>query len=344
MLGLATAVACSRARLGSVVLLERDRLGSGASGGAAGQLIPESHVGLDPPELVELGRTSLAAWRALETTTPGGVGLLDLDWLSIGPGITRFEQAPPRRAERVSADDIAQLIPSLRVPSAGILVRGEARVNPLRAISRLAMSLPAHTAQVATHVEVTGVEAEGGRISRVRSSAGEFSPGVVVFATGLPPRLAGLDLALPAHEVKGHIVVSDPTSLNLPGAVEPLATSLEDGRLLIGGSLDLGDETRVVRPEILDRQWAELVAAWPVARDVGLAYGWACFRPAHPDYLPVIDRVPGLDNAWLTSGHYRTGILMAPAAADALATWIATGAAVAGVQAFGAARLLAAPL
>jgi hypothetical protein len=36
----------------------------------------------------------------------------------------------------------------------------------------------------------------------------------------------------------------------------------------------------------------------------------------------VIDRVSGLDNAWLTSGHYRTGILMAPATAQMITRWI----------------------
>jgi glycine/D-amino acid oxidase-like deaminating enzyme len=39
---------------------------------------------------------------------------------------------------------------------------------------------------------------------------------------------------------------------------------------------------------------------------------WCCVRPWHPDGCPVIDQVPGLGNAWLTSRHFRTGILMAP--------------------------------
>ena len=34
---------------------------------------------------------------------------------------------------------------------------------------------------------------------------------------------------------------------------------------------------------------------------------------------------PGLANAWLTSGHFRTGILNAPATASALARWISAG-------------------
>jgi glycine/D-amino acid oxidase-like deaminating enzyme len=39
----------------------------------------------------------------------------------------------------------------------------------------------------------------------------------------------------------------------------------------------------------------------------------------------VIDRVPGLSNAWISVGHFRTGILVAPAAGQALASWILDG-------------------
>jgi glycine/D-amino acid oxidase-like deaminating enzyme len=35
--------------------------------------------------------------------------------------------------------------------------------------------------------------------------------------------------------------------------------------------------------------------------------------------------VPGLDNAWLTSGHFRTGILMAPVTAQLITRWITAG-------------------
>jgi len=35
--------------------------------------------------------------------------------------------------------------------------------------------------------------------------------------------------------------------------------------------------------------------------------------------------MPGLNNAWVTFGHYGTGILLAPAVGAALASWIADG-------------------
>ena len=63
----------------------------------------------------------------------------------------------------------------------------------------------------------------------------------------------------------------------------------------------------------------------PAAAQVAVRYQWCCFRPATADGRPVIDRVPGVDNAWVSAGHDGDGLLMAPATGQALATWIATG-------------------
>jgi glycine oxidase len=343
VLGVATALACLRARLGSVTLLEREaRLGAGASGGAAGLLCPEAHIGVDPPVLVNLGRLSLRLWRELDQTLRGGVGLADLDWLGIQHNVANFssDAGLPPNTERLGPAQVDALVPGLRPPTDGVFVRHQARVNPLRAIARMAASL----GSIATGSDVQAVSIEAGRIRSIHTSAGEFFPGSVVFATGLSPRIAGLDLDLPSFEVKGHIFASEPTSLNLPGAVAPLATAIDDGRLLLGGTLDIGDDERVVRPEVIAAMRAELEAAWPLARGVKISHQWACFRPAHPDHLPVVDRVPGLDNAWFTSGHYKTGILMAPATGRALATWIDSGRPPEEVNGLGAARFaLASP-
>jgi glycine/D-amino acid oxidase-like deaminating enzyme len=292
IIGCATAAECVRAGLGSVVVLERDRLGAGASGGAAGLLQPEAHVGVDPPAFVDFMRQSVAAWTELESAWPGGVGLLPLSWHG----------------------------------------QPQARVNPLRALSRLAAGLPG----IATGVDVTGVATANGAIHTVQTSVGEFRPRHVVFATGIPPAFLGLDV--PAFEVKGHMLCSAPTSIDAP---PDLVTKIEDGRLLMGGTLDIGDDERVVRPEVVERMRADLIAGCPETADLALDYTWACFRPAHPDHVPVIDRVPGLDNAWLTSGHYKTGILLAAGTARAVARWVSTGSAASELAQFSVARFAA---
>jgi glycine oxidase len=42
-------------------------------------------------------------------------------------------------------------------------------------------------------------------------------------------------------------------------------------------------------------------------------------RPASPDNLPIISRHPELENLFVNSGHYRYGVTLAPASAQALA-------------------------
>lgn len=330
MLGVATAVACQAADAGEVLLIEAGRLGSGATGGAAGLLTPEPHRGTDLPPVAELGRASLARWRDLQASVPGGVGLTEIDWLGLAPHPDGFLASLSPAAERLDAGQVHELIPELTPAVPGVLIRHQARLNPLRAVSRLAARLP----HVATGCPATAVKAGNGRIATVRTPAGDVTPGAVVFATGLPPRLDGLDgpdgpdglpLGIPAGTVKGHLAVTGPLPVTLPGSVALLGTQLEDGSVLAGGTLDTDDTTPDVRPEVTESIRAQVAAMLPALPAIRLTHQWCCWRPRHPDGLAVIDRVPGLANAWLTSGHYRTGILMAPAAGAALAHWIVSG-------------------
>jgi glycine oxidase len=332
--GVATAAACHEAGLGSVLLIEAGRLGAGATGGAAGLLTPEPHEWSDPQPFVDLARASLDRWSELDQRVPGGVGLVELDWIGLAPDPGGFAPHLQPSVEWLDPGDVASLVPGLARPMAGALIRHQARVNPLRSLARLAAGLPA----VATGIAAVSVTVSGDRIVSVGTTSGAIQPGAVVFATGLPPMLDGLPLDLPASQVKGHLLATEPTALRLPGTVAPVATQLEDGRLLVGGTFDTGDETPQVRPEVIDSILASLYATLPAVRGLKAAYQWCCFRPRHPDGRPVIDRVPGLANAWLTSGHFRTGILMGPITAQMLCHWIDTGQPPAEADAWSSAR------
>jgi glycine oxidase len=321
ILGVSTAAACAEAGLGNVLLIETGRLGAGATGGATGLLIPEPHQWSDPEPFVDLERAGLERWRDLEKTVPGGVGLVELDWLGLAPHEGGYAAHQPSGVVWLNPGQVQELIPGLARPMEGALIHRQARVNPLRAVARLAAGLPA----VATGVAATSVEISGDRIITVGTSAGNISPGAVVFATGRPPVLDGLPLHIPSDRIKGHLLVTDPTDIALPGIVAPLATQIENGQLLAGGTFDLGDESPAVQPDVIDAILDGLAAVMPSLRGISVAYQWCCFRPRHPDRRPVIDRVPGITNAWLTSGHFRTGILNAPVTAAVLSRWIAAG-------------------
>jgi glycine/D-amino acid oxidase-like deaminating enzyme len=302
-------------------LIEAGDLGSGATAGAAGLLVPEAHQGVDPEAFVELARVSLSLWRELDGSLSGGVGFTEMAWVGLAPHPAGFVSNPPPSAEWLSGDDMTELVPGLTRVTSGALVPHQGRVNPLRAVSRIAAQLP----DVATITAATGCVEKGGEVVTIATTGGPVSPGSVIFATGVPPDLPGLDLKIPSDLVKGHLAATVPTTLRLPGSVAPLATQIEEGRLLVGGTLDTDDSSTEVNARVIDGMRRELLAAWPALGQAGLSHQWCCWRPHHPDGMPVIDRVPGLGNAWFTSGHYRTGILMAPATARLLSEWVSTG-------------------
>jgi glycine/D-amino acid oxidase-like deaminating enzyme len=353
--GVLTAAACHAAGAGTVLLIEADRLAAGSTGGAAGLLTPEAHHGNDPLPLVDFLRNGFAGWQHLAKTAgphemgpheigpheigphemgpheigPRDIGLQEIDWLALAPHPDGFLADPSPAVQWLDAGQIQDLLPGLSspttgAPTTGALIRRQARINPVRALARLAPGIP----QIATGCPATAVTTRAGRVTAVTTAAGDITPGHVVFATGLPPRLPGLPTdatSIPAGTVKGHLVVTEPVPVTLPGTVTGLGTQLEDHRLLAGGTLDTDDPTTEVNPEVTERIRRDVAAALPLLAGVRLSHRWCCWRPRHPDGLPVVDLVPGLGNAWVTSGHYRTGILSAPAVGSALARWIVSG-------------------
>ena len=56
-----------------------------------------------------------------------------------------------------------------------------------------------------------------------------------------------------------------------------------------------------------------------------MASAWAGLRPGSPDGLPVIGRLPGWENVYVATGHFRNGILLGPITGKLIAQLITTG-------------------
>lgn len=319
IVGLAAAAACARSGLGSVLVVEQGTLGSQTTGASAGLLLPEAHRRDRSPGFFELARASFSSWLSLQTEHPGGLGVTELDWVVLEGAFPELLADPPAGAEALSPEEVTALLPAIAMAVPALRLR-QARVNPLLAVARLARSLPAPS-RAATGVHVEAVRSSGGRVSSVKTSAGDLSPGVLVLATGGTPDIDGLGFSPPTRWVKGHLCLTEPTGLRWPGSVAPLATDIGGGRLLLGGTHDIGDRSAEVRSGVISQICAHFDSHVPGAASVGLSHAWCGFRPAYPDDLPAIGLVPGLDNAWLSTGHFSTGVLLAPASAAALAAW-----------------------
>jgi hydrogen cyanide synthase HcnC len=141
------------------------------------------------------------------------------------------------------------------------------------------------------------------------------------------------------RSVSGQLISSHPLPplLNGPVVGSYLVLQLRTGEIVTGGNL-LESDNVTPDPE-LGARFAEAARDLvPQLRDVSFPRTWCGRRPTTPDGLPIIDRAAGFDNLFLACGHYRNGVLLAPATGKLLSEWILSDTPVAELAPFNASR------
>jgi len=94
-----------------------------------------------------------------------------------------------------------------------------------------------------------------------------------------------------------------------------------DGRILLGATVEEAGFDKRTDPVTVQRLFRAGVQAAPVLASTRIHDAWAGLRPGSPDDLPILGEtaIPGY---FAATGHYRDGIMLAPATADAMARLI----------------------
>ena len=213
---------------------------------------------------------------------------------------------------------------------AGLRIGEHWHVLPDSLIAGLAAWLRAAGAAILEGAEVVDLETDGDAISRVRTAAGDVDADAVVLAAGAwSPRLARLaGLRLPVQAGKGYSLSVRPSVVPRHALLlaEPHVGCTPFGeRLRVAGTMEFsGINARLDRRRIapiLDGARGMLAPLHPEPpRDL-----WTGMRPIAPDGLPIIDRAPGLSNAYVATAYSMLGMTVAAPAAEALAELVLTG-------------------
>ncbi len=207
----------------------------------------------------------------------------------------------------------------------GLHFPDDAHLNPARFVRGLAAHAEKLGAAIRTGIGVIGFEVNGRRITRVRTTGGDFTPAQVVLAAGIgSPALArDLQLKLPIQPAKGYSITVrrpalSPTLPLLLGetwvAVTPLGETLRFAGTLELAGLDFSINRR--RVEAVQR------GVQPYLPDVGHAERleiWRGLRPCTPDGLPIIERSRQYDNLLIATGHAMLGISLGPVTGELIA-------------------------
>lgn len=150
--------------------------------------------------------------------------------------------------------------------------------------------------------------------------------GCVVVAAGAWASQIGVpgDHFLPdAYPIKGHLIGYEMPPGSVPKILRFKHTYLlqrQSGYVIVGSNEERAGFDRSIRPAIVDylAEWARTLC--PLLPDKPKD-SWIGFRPATFTEGPVMGRWDE-SKIWLAYGHYRNGILMAPATAEQISTEI----------------------
>lgn len=332
----------------SVTLLERGALGREASWSAAGVLAAGNWQRTDP--LVRFQRESLrmyADWCA----TIAEAGGLDPEYRRCGTLELLLNEQQFRMA--LAEADVAEALPFAEDgPVLRLLTPAEAReIEPRLAGHILGAKLCTFNAQVrnprllkalaaaATRTgvrlvegcPVTGLVRQASRITGAHTPIGRFAAGHTVLCAGAWS--AGLDDELgrlmPVYPVRGQIAL-------LRTAPGPRTCILKhrkwyavprlDGLMLIGSTEehDSGFQTSTTAQGVA-HLLSTTRALLPPIGEAQFVAAWAGLRPGTPDRKPYIGPVPDHDGLIAATGHFRTGLGLAPLTAEVVADLILRG-------------------
>jgi glycine/D-amino acid oxidase-like deaminating enzyme len=342
-------------RISGIVVVERDGIGSQASGSNYGMVWLQNRLaGFD----LMLTRRSLEMYEELTSE----VFDMDIEFEKKG-GMTVF-----RTLERmVDALEAHDLEPALAPEIIGATYSPEeAQLNPILTTLAFARAAQRQGAIFRIGTEVTGIRTEKGRVTGVLTSQGEIEAPLVVNAAGAWARRVAemASLQLPVFPQRLQSLVTEPLAQRLLQRVvqagrmvsqdeidhpekvlsfsvrcsfdadekslpvSPLEDSIfsflkptRSGNMVIGTTSEFVGHDKGVLPKALSLMMQRAVEIVPRLREVSIIRTWANFVPFTFDTIPVMGWVPELEGFLIATGHAH-GMAHAPATAEALADLI----------------------
>jgi sarcosine oxidase subunit beta len=332
-----------------VVLLERDQLGQGTTKGGLGGIRHQFVDELD----VRLSKLAVAFWKAFEERTGSRHDFQQRGYLFIAEtaeGVAQLREPMPLyervgvNVEMVDRVTIADLVPGMRVDdlAGGRFGAEDGYGDPLHALAGLAAHAQLGGARLREGVEARELVREGGRVTGVRTSAGDISCERVLLATGCwTARIAATaNVAVPIWPYARSIMEAGPFPrlARIPMVIEwesgfhfrpkgsaqrfamPNLTadgSVEKGPAAAPSEYVPGAFTPLEVPPSL-QPWVRARAAWrhSAFADLRIANSWACYYEMTPDDHPVVGAVPGVDGLFIAAGFSGHGFMHTPATAQ----------------------------
>ncbi|WP_263260285.1 glycine oxidase ThiO [Pseudomonas sp. RIT-PI-S] len=332
VIGLLTTLNLASAGI-KVTLIDRQQAGKEASwagGGIVSPLYPWRYS----PAVTALAHWSQDFYPQLGDHLFGRTGIdpqvhvTGLYWLDLDDEARALTWAneQSRPLSKVAINEVYRKVPVLGPGFAeAVYMANVANVRNPRLVKALRAALEATPGvQLLEHCAVQGFVQHQARVCGVRTEAGEILGDEVVLTAGAwsGELLATLGLALPVEPVKGQMILFKCSEDFLPAMVlarTRYAIPRRDGHILVGSTLEHAGFDKTPTEDALASLRASAQDLLPALREAQVIAHWAGLRPGSPEGIPFIGPVHSHPGLWLNCGHYRNGLVLAPASCQLLA-------------------------
>jgi glycine oxidase len=321
IIGLSAALELARSGL-RVRVMERGRAMQEASWAAAGMLAAEDPA--HPAELAELaalsGRIYPEFISQVERLSGRHVRLRTNATLVTSRTGDEFHRCETTTCYAIDADEATKLVPGLAAEGRSFVWMEEASLDPRDLCVALPLATTAAGVDLQQEVEVLSVTSQAGSVE-VRTKRGRVSAGAFVNCCGAwAANIQHLDLQRqPAAAVepwKGQLFrVSLEPPLDLAYVLRSPNVYMVPrgaGQVVIGATVERVGFDRRVEPSVVENLRAQAAELWPPIASAPVVDSWSGLRPGTQDELPMIGSA-GQPHCWVATGHFRNGILLAPA-------------------------------
>ena len=210
----------------------------------------------------------------------------------------------------------------------GVHFTGDAFLNPAVFLKALGERVRAMGAEVFENTPVTGFESANGKITRVKTSAGDLEAEQIVLAAGaLTPSVArDLKLNIPIQPARGYSLTMTankqmPRQALILGE-RKIAVSPFGNLLRFTGRLEVGNYSMEPNPLWIQRIENAVREYIVLDEKLDIQETWAGLRPVTSDGLPIIGRSPSHSNLILAAGHAMLGLSLGPGTGQVVAELI----------------------
>lgn len=333
------AIAWELARAGlRVAIFDRQEPGQEASWASAGIISPApEHPGMIP--LVPLGKASAALYpgfiaqieeRSGQRTGYRAKGTLQAlfahearEELST---LVALHRGLGLACEPLHAEEAREMEPALSEEVQAAALRPDEACVDNRLLTRAVLEAARRSGvEIFPGTGVEAVWAENGRCTGVITSAGKTAAGNTVIAAGCySAGIGGAGSYAPVRPARGQMLALRSPALHIERVLwseRIYFVPRDDGRVVAGATVEYaGFEKKLTPAGILSLLEAALELA-PAARDAEIVETWCGLRPDSPDHLPILGPTD-VEGLLMATGHFRSGILLAPVTAQLVREWI----------------------